>query len=120
MKKALKQLWVEALESGNFPQGTGSMNYDGKFCCLGVLCEVAGLPKQQVPGNNSFGYHEYGEDPTDPYAPVGATAVPPVLFWGEQGMNYEDAMRFYGMNDKLKMTFPEIAQWIRENVKEED
>lgn len=34
-------LWVEALESGVYPQGFGWLNDGGNFCCLGVACEVA-------------------------------------------------------------------------------
>lgn len=34
-------LWVQALRSGEFEQGTEWLNRDGKFCCLGVACEVA-------------------------------------------------------------------------------
>jgi hypothetical protein len=41
---ALKSKWVEALRSGDFKQGTGQFESDGKFCCLGVLCIVAGEP----------------------------------------------------------------------------
>jgi hypothetical protein len=37
--------WVNALRSGNYKKGTGSLRKVGKikdsFCCLGVLCELA-------------------------------------------------------------------------------
>lgn len=35
------KLWIDALRSGEYPQGTGQLNKTGKYCCLGVLCEVA-------------------------------------------------------------------------------
>lgn len=35
------QLWLDALRSGEYEQGKGYLNKDGKLCCLGVLCEVA-------------------------------------------------------------------------------
>lgn len=35
------RLLVEALESGDYEQGQGHLNLGGKFCCLGVACEVA-------------------------------------------------------------------------------
>jgi len=47
MDKRIKALWIEALESGEYKQSTGSLRYtpedsgEPKFCCLGVLCEVA-------------------------------------------------------------------------------
>lgn len=44
MDPALKAKWVEALDSGKYPQAVGllrSANGRG-FCCLGVLCDVMG------------------------------------------------------------------------------
>lgn len=38
--KLHRQLWIDALRSGEYPQGKGYLNRDGKFCCLGVACEV--------------------------------------------------------------------------------
>jgi len=41
MKLEVKKLWIEALRSGKYEQGRGALNKDGKFCCLGVLCDLA-------------------------------------------------------------------------------
>lgn len=41
MDQRVKNLWVNALRSGDFEQGQGNLRKDGKFCCLGVLCELA-------------------------------------------------------------------------------
>lgn len=41
MKKYIKERWLTALRSGKYPQGKGWLNQDGKFCCLGVLAEIA-------------------------------------------------------------------------------
>lgn len=38
----LAERWLANLESGEFEQGIGKLRADGKFCCLGVLCEAAG------------------------------------------------------------------------------
>lgn len=32
--------WVEALRSGKYTQGHGSLMYDGKYCCLGVYATI--------------------------------------------------------------------------------
>lgn len=32
--------WCEALESGKYKQGTGSLRCDDEFCCLGVLADL--------------------------------------------------------------------------------
>ncbi len=46
MKYALMKKWVKALRSGKYKQGQGLLEtLDGKNCCLGVLCKVAGIRK---------------------------------------------------------------------------
>jgi len=35
--------WLAALRSGTYQQGEGRLNSHGKYCCLGVLCEVQGF-----------------------------------------------------------------------------
>lgn len=47
--------WVEALESGKYPQGVGMLKtLDGRFCCLGILCELSQLDEWQVDGAETF------------------------------------------------------------------
>jgi len=41
MNKEVAKLWVDALRSGEYKQGTGKLARRGEFCCLGVLCELA-------------------------------------------------------------------------------
>lgn len=40
MLDELKTAWVGALRSGEYTQGRDFLEKDGKFCCLGVLCDV--------------------------------------------------------------------------------
>ena len=35
--------WLAALRSGTYQQGEGRLNSHGKYCCLGVLCEIQGF-----------------------------------------------------------------------------
>lgn len=41
MNENIKTLWLEALRSGDYQQGKSVLQGDGKFCCLGVLCDLA-------------------------------------------------------------------------------
>lgn len=41
MNQEVKKLWVDALRSGEYQQGKGSLRNDNKYCCLGVLCDLA-------------------------------------------------------------------------------
>lgn len=41
MNTDLKARWVAALRSGKYKQGKSALQtWDGKFCCLGVLCDL--------------------------------------------------------------------------------
>lgn len=43
MKKSIAMKWVKALRSGKYKQGRKVLkNSEGKYCCLGVMCEVVG------------------------------------------------------------------------------
>jgi len=48
MDKKLKAKWVKALRSGAYHQGRENLLYDGKYCCLGVLCRIAGAPLHRI------------------------------------------------------------------------
>jgi hypothetical protein len=40
MHQHIKQLWVDALRSGNYQQGTRRLRSENAYCCLGVLCDL--------------------------------------------------------------------------------
>jgi len=40
MKKQVMKKWVTALRSGKYKQGKEYLCDDGKYCCLGVLCDI--------------------------------------------------------------------------------
>lgn len=42
MKPALKEKWIKALRSGRYRQGKNTLKEGRYYCCLGVLCTVAG------------------------------------------------------------------------------
>lgn len=41
MNEGIKARWTAALRSGDYEQGFALLRSKGKFCCLGVLCELA-------------------------------------------------------------------------------
>jgi len=43
MTEEIKNKWIDALKSGKYVQGIGSLKCKGKHCCLGVIGEVLGL-----------------------------------------------------------------------------
>jgi len=40
MHQHIKQLWVDALRSGEYQQGKDFLRREGNYCCLGVLCDL--------------------------------------------------------------------------------
>jgi hypothetical protein len=40
MKEHVKNLWVEALNSGEYDQVEGNLKTEVGYCCLGVLCDI--------------------------------------------------------------------------------
>lgn len=53
MDAELKAKWAEALESGKYKQGDGNLIYRARrderaFCCLGVLCDIAGTQWNEI------------------------------------------------------------------------
>lgn len=101
--KTTKAEWVAALRSGEYAQGTGLLrDFDNRFCCLGVLCDL-----------------EYGRDAwvagfgDGRYAINGSIA----LLHGEL-LNKVGKWSMYdltNMNDSGS-TFAEIADWIEANM----
>lgn len=41
MKKRIANKWIKALRSREYEQGFGKLKNGNKYCCLGVLCEIA-------------------------------------------------------------------------------
>jgi hypothetical protein len=64
MNPEIRALWSGALRSGKYEQGTGWLNRDGRYCCLGVLCELAveaGIAERRTAGEfNVSGYAALG------------------------------------------------------------
>ena len=109
MNQDVKDQWLTALRSGDYEQGTrsGLHSRDNKFCCLGVLCDLAVkagvLPKAvQVGGNQNYEYRD-----TDPKR----------LNNGQPSLNggyapYE-VMRWAGLSDcNPPMTVPDGKQTV--------
>ncbi len=114
-KLALK--WAEALESGKYTQGSGHLHQipiqdqRARYCCLGVLCEVAKVPdswdwKEKSTLSDAFRTTETG---------ASSSCLREFFHMSSQ---WED--KFVNMNDVLGLTFKEIAARIRAEIKEQN
>src|SRR5689334_11788613 len=80
MNKEVKDQWVAALRSGEYEQGKGTLQEDGKFCCLGVLCELAvkaGVTTSEPREGGSTVIYGGADDPNTAYPPAA------VIKWAE-------------------------------------
>jgi hypothetical protein len=124
MKKSIAMKWADALESGEYGQGTGSLRSDqNEFCCLGVLCNL-----------HAQKYKKLAKTQEDPSVYFGHSEFPPEQVWSEwAGMKSEegtfvtrpaededdwpDTDDLANMNDG-GASFSEIAKVIRKHYKE--
>jgi hypothetical protein len=116
--------WTNRLRSGDYEQGRGVLRANGRFCCLGVLCEIAAEhgvinPAVPLPPNDGKLFA-----PQDVYAYDNvAVTMPPraVLEWAGipgyiQGDSLQDgelsARALAYRNDEGRQTFADIANAI--------
>jgi len=104
----IKAKWLAALRSGEYPQGKFKLLRDGKYCCFGVLFELA-IPEEKYPDGNCF------------------------FFSGREGgkfRNFDEIVAYLGIEDYLTLidmndgnnpenksySFSEIADYIEANL----
>lgn len=103
--------WIETLESGKYPQGTGYLKTSEGYCCMGVLWEIAG-GKWSNPESGSRVY----------------TSVYPMLNGTRTGTIREIELKEWGLHLSWQAiltaandhggTFAQIAAFLREHRSE--
>lgn len=107
MKPEVKEEWVKALRSGEYEQGEGFLCKNGRFCCLGVLIDVA-VEGDWVLVEDSLGCGDY-------WALDGNSGTLPVERQQELGLSGICHGQLTAMNDD-GISFAEIATWIERHV----
>lgn len=121
----VKKLWVNALKSGKYEQGSGrlaSVHDDGNmFCCLGVLCDIAVkqgvVPKPTVRDDDSSKYKVLSYEDELNFLPptvaewAGLDARPLLVTrdWETGELCHEEITE---MNDSLGYSFHDLAALI--------
>ena len=131
MKAEIQKLWVEALRSGTYRKGLGTLrkaykNKSDEFCCLGVLSDLA--VKHGVEVKISFNEVVLGnpEKPTGVYAYDTTTTCLPnsVMEWAGLGSPDPKVKRnpsevednLSNFNDLYDLPFSEIARLIEKQL----
>jgi hypothetical protein len=111
VNKEIIKKWIEALRSGDYEQGKGQLKFGDKYCCLGVLCEIAvkeNIIEKYEHNNKSC----YGEEHQLAYLPkkievwVGLDYNPKIII-NNNGYNKEVSL--VSLNDDYGYSFKEIA-----------
>jgi hypothetical protein len=123
MNPDVKQLWLTALESGEFAQGFCNLAYVDasgvtRRCCLGVLCELAVragiIPTPTLNDDLSHGRRLLSYDGPTKFLPVA------VVRWaglrGTGGNPLVGSVSLAFVNDERRASFAVIAAEIREHL----
>ena len=114
MNSAIKTKWINALTSGQYLQGTGTLKdtIQGKlqFCCLGVLCDLYSK--------------ENGKPWTESGAILNESVVLPleVMDWAgierarTREVNISTTISLVTLNDTKRYSFNDIAKQIQEHL----
>jgi hypothetical protein len=121
MNQEVKEKWVAALRSGNYTQGTTVLRGPGnRFCCLGVLCDLAvkaGVIKDPVSPTRHIVYGKF----TNTYYYAGNTQVLPDAVTEWAGLSSPNGYiktirRSLGSLNDSGTSFDKIADLIEEHL----
>lgn len=133
MKAEIAEQWATALESGEFKQTKGCL-FDGTgYCCLGVLCKLAGKEFKKIEDADEDDISRFGIE-TDQYKTFGRpyqhfeqSVLPDEVVEWAGLRTVEGSYRINDLeeeiwddltqeNDQNGKNFKEIAEIIRKNV----
>lgn len=119
MKKKIAMKWCEALESGEYKQARGQLRKSGRFCCLGVLCNMHAQAHPDIAAEQKRATEYMGEQDLPPMAVQewAGLGTEEGAFYGYAGLQ-DTYTSLADLNDDVKLTFPEIAKVIRKHYKE--
>jgi len=96
LKPKVKKRWLSALTSGNYRKAKDSLKHHGRFCCLGVLCDL---------------FDPSGWDAETPYL----TPFTNKLYQGQDTTPPPDVIEWSGLSeiaiDRLMRANDETAGW---------
>lgn len=104
---AFRLRWLEALESGKYPQASHKLRTPLGFCCLGVACDISGLGEWVDPQPEAVAYEFH--------ATLGGVGISlmPIAVERALGMNNEQLSMAMSMNDG-GARFADIASRFRQ------
>jgi hypothetical protein len=118
MNPEIRARWTAALRSGDYPQGANALRRHDRWCCLGVLCDLAekagvttGRPNGELGSWTYDGWPDLLPPSVGDWAGLDTTS-PEVMIenWNGDGRGYDTALT--SLNDDERWDFPRIADAI--------
>lgn len=130
MYRDIWEKWIQALRSGEYPQGVGELRKvdifaapgENKFdyCCLGVLCDLHSKETGIDWVNNDGAWEYQGNSGLLPTLVAEWAGVSKKFVLGNGGLNEFDILigmeTVSHLNDNLDLTFPQIADLIEAHI----
>jgi hypothetical protein len=110
---AFKAEWIAALRSGEYKQGFERLFQDDCYCAIGVAAKIAGIPDEILTGHGTIDLEHMNR-----IHKLELSSRIELLIPLDGGTNRNNLVHFIAKlaNDNQKKSFPEIADWIEENV----
>lgn len=104
-----RKQWVDALRSGSYEQGQSALRENGKYCCLGVACNLVPEFKWVIKDDEyPDSWHVAAPDLTDDYC---YGSMEPALL-DHLGLSEAAQDALISANDTDFLTFAQIAYLI--------
>jgi len=117
MNQERKAEWVTALRSGEYKQGLGALRTsDNKFCCLGVLCDIAVKRKDAPEWENPTANYPSNYTIRFPGQARGNSGLLPWRLAEDYDLPNHLSGKLMELNDDKGKSFEEIATYIEENL----
>lgn len=101
--------WIDALRSGKYEQGIGDLHNNGKFCCLGVACDL--FKDELEVFENSEGIFEYDNK----YYTLPKKMVEKLGLYDGRGKKMSNTTSLTNLNDFKNYNFNQIADELENN-----
>lgn len=122
MTPKLKAKWLDALRSGKYQQGHNTLHPTDKFCCLGVLCDVAEYMWEPVKINDEIDHYkcDAGEDWIENDDELEKLGLPEakqrICYCMNDGTSCDTITQAIYPIETRRYTFAEIADWLEKNL----
>lgn len=103
--------WINALRSGDYHKGRGSLKHEEKYCCLGVLDDI--FPSMCLKGGSSSflsNYKKIGLTSSHGWIPgtdISLAVLNDARYYNDEGQDVLDPLNFNEIADVIQAIYVE-------------